>query len=319
MRFGSKPILTGCIFSLSFRCSYATISSNLGSFYAVVGRRAYLYTWNRIVKALHLCSYLIIVYLMWLPFSYLLRFLGKMIKEELAVHKYDKKQEDQRPKDKVKTDYACLLQTIHKVIDSVAVPLLRLHGLLVETSGLLLLVHLLHTLLVLGSSLASLLHRRLLLRQTSTLVAQSTVGHQTLDLGSLVVLVSVVLEHTAHHELAHVVLLRQTEQLADVACSLRTQTTGLRGRLVRQTRNLLLALLHDHQVQHANVRTHDAAAHRLSLSLSSAASAVARTAVRQQKAHTVIAQNTLLHGEALLVVSSRNATSTNPTTAYRKM
>ncbi|KAK8798587.1 hypothetical protein WA588_003667 [Blastocystis sp. NMH] len=79
---------------------YATISSNLGSFYAVVGRRAYLYTWNRIVKALHLCSYLIIVYLMWLPFSYLLRFLGKMIKEELAVHKYDKKQEDQRPKDK---------------------------------------------------------------------------------------------------------------------------------------------------------------------------------------------------------------------------
>ena len=56
------------------------------------------------MKALHLCSYLIIVYVMWLPFSYLVRFVVKMIKEELAVHKYDKKRKDSRPKDKVKTD-----------------------------------------------------------------------------------------------------------------------------------------------------------------------------------------------------------------------
>ena len=128
---------------------------------------------------------------------------------------------------------------------------------------------------------------------------------------------AVVLELAADHELAHVVLLRQTEQLADVARSLGTQAAGSRRRLVRQTRNLLLALLHDHQVQHADVRAHDAAAHRLSLALTLAVikrrgdniatRSVARHAVSEQKAHTVVAQHTLLHGEALLVVSSRDA------------
>lgn len=56
------------------------------------------------MKALHLCSYLIILYMMWLPFSYLFRFLIKMVREELAVHKYDRKRVDQRPANKVKTD-----------------------------------------------------------------------------------------------------------------------------------------------------------------------------------------------------------------------
>jgi len=141
-------------------------------------------------------------------------------------------------------------------------------GLLLGGTGdLLLLLQLLQALLVGSSLLAGVLERGLLLRQTLALVAQRAVGHQALDAGCLVSLVSVVLELAADHELAHVVLLRQTEQLADVARSLGTQAAGLRGRLVRQTGDLLLALLHDHQVQHADVRTHDAATHRLSLAL----------------------------------------------------
>ena len=193
-------------------------------------------------------------------------------------------------------------------------------GLLLGGAGdLLLLLQLLQTLLVGGGLLAGVLQRSLLLRQARALVAQGAVGHQALDAGSLVSLVTVVLELAADHELAHVVLLRQTEQLADVVRSLRAQAAGSRRRLVRQTRNLLLALLHDHQVQHADVRTHDAAAHGLSLALTLtvirrkrdniATRSVARHAVSEQKAHTVVAQHTLLHGEALLVVSSRDASS----------
>ena len=196
-------------------------------------------------------------------------------------------------------------------------------GLLLGGAGdLLLLLQLLQTLLVGGGLLAGVLQRSLLLRQARALVAQGAVGHQALDAGSLVSLVAVVLELAADHELAHVVLLRQTEQLADVVLSLRAQAAGSRRSLVRQSGDLLLALLHDHQVQHADVRTHDAPAHRLSLALALALKikrqhyvttrSVARHAVRQQQAHTVVAQHTLLHRETLLVVSSSDASHSQP-------
>lgn len=182
---------------------------------------------------------------------------------------------------------------------------------------LLLLLQLLHALLVGSGLLARVLASQLHGALVGTLVAQTQVGHQTLDLGRLVALVAVVLELAAHHELADVVLLAQTEQLADVARTLRTQAAGLRGGLVGQTRNLLLALLHDHQVQHADVGTHDAATHGLALTLTLgvirafrthvATSTVAGHTVGEEQTHTVVAENSLLHGETLLVVSSSDA------------
>ena len=136
-----------------------------------------------------------------------------------------------------------------------------------DASVLSLLVQLLDALLV-GSSLhAGLLHGGLLLGQTSLLVAQHAVGHQTLDLGGLVVLLAVLLVGAADNEVTHVVLLGQTEQLADVAGSLGSQTAGLGGGLVSESGDLLLTLLHDHEVQHADIRTHNASSHGLSLSL----------------------------------------------------
>ena len=165
---------------------------------------------------------------------------------------------------------------------------------------LLLLLQLLHALLVGSGLLARVLASQLHGALVGTLVAQTQVGHQTLD-----------------HELADVVLLAQTEQLADVARTLRTQAAGLRGGLVGQTRNLLLALLHDHQVQHADVGTHDAATHGLALTLTLhviciirthvATSTVAGHTVGEEQTHAVVAENSLLHGETLLVVSSSDA------------
>ena len=182
---------------------------------------------------------------------------------------------------------------------------------------LLLLLQLLHALLVGSGLLARVLASQLHGALVGTLVAQTQVGHQTLDLGRLVALVAVVLELAADHELADVVLLAQTEQLADVTRTLRTQAAGLRRGLVGQTRNLLLALLHDHQVQNADVGTHDAATHGLALTLTLhviciirthvATSTVAGHTVGEEQTHTVVAENSLLHGETLLVVSSSDA------------
>ena len=184
-------------------------------------------------------------------------------------------------------------------------------------SFLLLLLQLLQTLLVGGCLLARVLKGCLYRTLVRTLMAKTKMSHQTLDLRSLVSLVSVVLELTTHHELADIVLRRQTEQLADLRSPLRTQTTRLCRGFVSQTGDVLLALLHDHQVQHADVRTNDAPTHRLSLTLALlitraththiTTSSVARHTIRQQKTHTVVAKNTLHHRETLLVVSSSNA------------
>lgn len=128
-----------------------------------------------------------------------------------------------------------------------------------------LLLKLLKALLVGSGLLAGVLKSSLLLSKTSTLVAENSVSNETLDLGSLISLVTVVLELAANHELGHVVLLGETEELADVGSSLGTETAGNSGGFIGQTGDVLLTLLHNHQVQHANIGTDDAATDRLAL------------------------------------------------------
>ena len=128
-----------------------------------------------------------------------------------------------------------------------------------------LLLKLFKTLLVSSSLLARVLESSLLLSKTSTLVAESSVGDETLDLGSLISLVTVVLELAANDELGHVVLLGKTEELADVGSSLRAETAGNSGGFISQTGDVLLTLLDNHQVQDADISTDNAAADRLAL------------------------------------------------------
>ncbi len=66
------------------------------------------------------------------------------------------------------------------------------------------------------------------------------------------------------------------------------------------------ALLHDDQTQHSDIRAHYASPDRLSLPLTRPASAIARVTVGQQQTDTVGQEDTLLHRETLLVVSSSN-------------
>ena len=184
--------------------------------------------------------------------------------------------------------------------------------------GTSLLLKLFKTLLVFSSFLAGVFKRSLLLSKTSTLVAESSVGDKTLDLGSLISLVTVVFELAANNELGDVVLLGETEELADVGSSLGSKTAGNSSSLVGQSGNILLTLLDNHQVEDADISTNNAATDRLALAFTLSinvcnykyitASSVARHTVSEEEADTVVAENTLLHGETLLIVSTSDAT-----------
>ena len=184
------------------------------------------------------------------------------------------------------------------------------------------LLELFKTLLVSSSFLTRVFKSGLLGSKTSTLVAENSVSNKTLDLGSLVSLVAVVFELTTDDELGDIVLLGETEELADVGSSLGSETAGNSSSLVGQTGDFLLALLDNHQVEDADISTNNAATDRLALAFTLTinyeifiyitASSVARHTVSEEEADTVVAENTLLHGETLLIVSSSNATTSTP-------
>merc|ERR1719364_182687 len=110
---------------------------------------------------------------------------------------------------------------------------------------------------------------------------------------------------TAHHELPHVVFLFQGEELSDVRRALRAQAPG--PLVIGQARNLLGALPDDDQGEGREVGTDDAAPHGLALALTSAALTEAAHALLEEQPNAMVAQDTLLHGEALLVVATRDA------------
>lgn len=76
---------------------------------------------------------------------------------------------------------------------------------------------------------------------------------------------------------------------------------------VGQAGDVGLALLDDGEGQDGQVHAGDAAADGLALALTSAAGAVAGVAVGEEEADTVGGQDTLLHGETLLVVATGDA------------
>lgn len=76
---------------------------------------------------------------------------------------------------------------------------------------------------------------------------------------------------------------------------------------VGQAGDIGVALLDDGEGEDRQVHGDDAAADRLALALTRAAGAVARVAVGEQEPDTGRVHDTLLHGEALLVVSTGDA------------
>merc|ERR1719382_467354 len=84
-------------------------------------------------------------------------------------------------------------------------------------------------------------------------------GDQALDPGCLLLLLA--LELAANHELAHIVLLLEVEELPNVGSTLRAQAARLV--VVSQARDLLRPLLRDDEAEDGEIGPHDAAAHGL--------------------------------------------------------
>merc|ERR1719253_193524 len=128
---------------------------------------------------------------------------------------------------------------------------------------------------------------------------------KTLDLRSFLFLLAFDL--AAHDELLHVVLLLEVEQLSDVGRTLWSETSRLV--VVSEARNILSTLLHDDQLQGGQVWSDNASTDRLAFAAAVAEPlvlAVARHALFEEQAHTLVTEDTLLHWESLFVVSARD-------------
>jgi len=109
-------------------------------------------------------------------------------------------------------------------------------------------------------------------------------------------------ELTANDVLADVVFLGEVEELADLGGSLGAKTSG--DVVVCEAWEFGISLLHDDKVDDGEVRADDASADGLSLSLTVTALAVASSSLAEEKSDSGVGQNSLLHGESLLVVST---------------
>ena len=95
------------------------------------------------------------------------------------------------------------------------------------------------------------------------------------------------------------------KDIPDLRSTLGTETAG--NSAVGQAGNLSLALLDDGHGEDGQVSVDDASADGLSLLLSSTALTVAGVSLAEQKTNTAGGENSLLHGESLLVVASGDA------------
>jgi len=107
------------------------------------------------------------------------------------------------------------------------------------------------------------------------------------------------------YEKTHIIFLAETEEAADLGGTLGTEALGVDD--VGETWDVLVALLDDAQSEDREVHADDAAADGLALALTSATGAVAGVAVGEEEADTGWMHDTLLHWEALLVVSAGDA------------
>jgi len=99
-----------------------------------------------------------------------------------------------------------------------------------------------------------------------------------------------------------VVLLAEVEESPDLGSPLGTETFG--EDRVGEAWDLRITLLDDDEGEDGDIGADDATTNGLALAFTSSADTVARVTIGEEEADTVGDENTLLHGEALLVIST---------------
>ena len=100
----------------------------------------------------------------------------------------------------------------------------------------------------------------------------------------------------------HIIILAQPKEFANLSRPLGPQS--LRQHLVRESRHLILTLLHHAQRQHGQIHRRNAPPHTLPLSLPSPPGPIAAVTRTQQQADSGRMHDALLHRETLLVVAA---------------
>jgi hypothetical protein len=131
-------------------------------------------------------------------------------------------------------------------------------------------------------------------------------SNEALNLGSLEVgLLAVLGDLTTNDILSNIIRFLQVEQFADLGSSLGAQAAGLGS--VGKSGNLAFTLGDNNQVQDSQISTNDAAADGLALAHTRSALAEARMSSAKEEADASVAEDTLLHGKPLFIVSSGDA------------
>jgi hypothetical protein len=109
-------------------------------------------------------------------------------------------------------------------------------------------------------------------------------------------------DFSSNNEFPDIVFLAQVEELSDLRGPLWSEP--LWEDVLGESGNALLALLDNDEGKDGNIGTDDAATDTLAFALAGTTNAIARVTVSEEQAYTVGQQDTLLHREALLVVST---------------
>jgi len=135
-----------------------------------------------------------------------------------------------------------------------------------------------------------------------TLALHALRGDQALDLGGLR---GLAFTDAADDVLAHIVFLGEAEQLADLGGTLRSQTAS--GGLVGEAGDVSVTLLDDGELHDGEVMVGDGTANGLALAGARAALTEGLHALLEEQADAVGGEDTLHHGETLLVIATGDA------------
>jgi hypothetical protein len=114
--------------------------------------------------------------------------------------------------------------------------------------------------------------------------------------------VSVSVQSRTGEDDTYIIFLAESKESSDLGGTLRSQTLGVNH--ISQSRNCALASLDNAESNDRQILGYDAASDRLPFALSAASGTKTAVSIFEQQSHTSGVHNALLHGKALLIVST---------------
>jgi len=171
-------------------------------------------------------------------------------------------------------------------------------------SGLLLSVFF-EDLVVVRDGLSGSFPSGLLVSSVDSLSSESSVSDESLDLGGLISDgLAFLFDLSSDNESSDIIILGKSEEFSDSGGSLGSESLGELG--VSETSNGLFTDLDNSEGNDGKISTYDASSNGLSLSFTGSSGSVALVASLHEDSDSSLDEDTLLHGETVLIVTSGN-------------